>query len=334
MSGIAEITKVDEFLFAVCCSRRLHSLPFAMDCIRLKLDVSTLTLETIAAVAALNYQNHSLPTTRQHILRMVKLFCDEQRESLPEKLEDCSESKQLEVLSALQKKYGLVVGNDAHVGVDPMVTLMLRNRALATENAVLRQQLVQQKDNSNLLSTHQELMERLYECVATIEKLTTENADLRLARSEVDQSTQHFAHVEQSKSTQADQWAHRCSALHKRLEELVEQQIEERTQHSSAILVLKNECSVYRENLAQQTSRANALAQQVAEVRAKTIADEGGVVHVARLLTKDTASQSTWSGDGVMEDQNQCHNEACKDLSRQVEALTHRLGTATRLLRH
>lgn len=333
---MSEIDKVDEFLFAVCCSRRLHSLQFATDCIRLKLDVSKLTLETIAAVAALNYQNHSLPSTRQHILRMTTLFCNEQLESLPEKLEDCSESKQLEVLSALQKKYGLVVGNDASTSatVEPMEILMLRNRALAKENAVLRQQLIQQKDNSTLLSTHQELMDRLYECVATIESLSLENANLRRdVSAEAEKSAYGSPKAEHTRHVQSDQWAHRCGALQKRLEELVEQQIEERTQHSKAMLTSKNECSTYREQLAQQTSRANARAQQVAEVKAKSIADEGGVVHTSRLLTKDNASQTSWTGSGAMDDQAQCQNDACKDLSRQVEALTLRLGAATRLLK-
>jgi chromosome segregation ATPase len=239
-------------------------------------------------------------------------------------------------LSALQKRYGLVVVNDASTSaaVEPMETLMLRNRALAKENAVLRQQLIQQKDNSALLSTHQELMDRLYECVATIESLSMENANLRRELSmESEKSAHGSPQAENTKHTQSDQWAHRCTALQQRLEELVEQQIEERTQHSSAVLTLKNECSTTREQLAQQTSRANSLAQQVAEVRAISITNEGGVVHAARLLTKDNASQTSWTGSGTVDDQAQCQNDACKDLARHVDALTLRLGAATRLLK-
>lgn len=333
--SMSEIDQVDEFLFAVCCSRRMHSLQFAADCIRLKLEGSDLSLETIASVAALNYQNHALPSTRQHILRMAMLYCPEQLESLPEKLDGCSESKHLEVLSALQKRYGLVVGSDVAATIEPMETLMHRNRALAKENMVLRQQLVQQKENSALLSTHQELMERLYDCVATIEALSSENASLRREiNCETERSTvQQLPKVESAKASHSDQWAHRCSALQKRLEELIEQQIEERTQHSSTVLSLKTETSSYRENLAQQTSRANALAQQIAEVRAKSIANEGGVVHLSRLLTKDNSAQTTWSGDGAIDDQSQCHNEPCRDLARQVEALTMRLAAAMRMLK-
>lgn len=346
---MSDVESIDAFLFSLCCERKYATVQHAADALRKRLEIPSeaknngITVEVIAAASVINYQNLTLPTPRQHILRMAQMFSPEQLEAMAEKLDGCSEAKQLEVLSSLQRRYGLVVGNDIAVTVDPMQCLLLRNRALVDENVMLRQQLQSQKPISDLADAHQEVLDRLYDCVAALESVRAENMKLKRFVHELEEEIvglknlkSSHGHAEQSKGTgEAREWIERCDALQGQMEKLISAQILEREQLGKEKQLLRIEADRSRQQVIEQTTRANLLAQQLAEHQASSAAIAQGMRQVERLFSKDAASQTAWAGSAGFpptDTADECKRARCVENQKRVLALTSRLSAATAMI--
>lgn len=290
--------------------------------------------EKFAVFALLGYQTLAPPTPRQHIYRMIRTYCPDQCSILVEKLDGASESQQLEVLAALQKTYGLVLGNDIAVTVDPMQQLLIQNRMLLRENTALKEQLSEQRSAREFAEAHHELVEQLYRCTALIDVLRKQNAALEQQAANAERlpvteegNARRATNADGGEQEDHSIWEARSEALHSRISALVNEQIDERTQHAALVRDLRKEVEKHRKNAHDAATKATSLAQKLLTLEAA----QNGLLRCATCATKEceTVSVQTVPIDTSAVD---CTNEQCIALQAKVQLLTNRLSAATEAL--